>query len=108
VAAVRRLRYIAGTALATALLVLAAPVGAGADTPPAGAADAAPAQPGVAGPHRAATEAEGAAGRDPSSAFGHEGLPLSRAGVEARIESIDPADWLGRFGEVDRRRLGAD
>ena len=33
------------------------------------------------------------------------GRPLSRAAERQYIESIDPGDWLARFGDVEKRPL---
>jgi len=32
--------------------------------------------------------------------------PLTRAAVRARIQSMDPAPWLARFGQVERSATG--
>jgi hypothetical protein len=94
----RALRAPARLALLAALLVGASPRLAGAEPeraaphPETPAASASPAEASV--PER-----------EPRSAPPALRVPPTRASERLRIESIDPRDWLRRWGRVERRPL---
>jgi len=64
-------------------------------------------EPGVSGGEPAA-RSERAVHRPPRAvdATPVPGRPLTRAGERSYVESIDPAAWLARFGEVEKRERG--